>query len=233
MTETTISIGMISRAFIQRKQPYIWFKWNNDLNYFKILAKSFIHTIYILQRQQPVHRWKKTFVSLCTNETIEANMDTTLTITFWILVKTLSHTTCHLQRQQPVNRSKKKLRFNFVQIKHSNKHFFNWQQECFGIKDNPYNRFLITTSTGSCALRNKDICNAFYFQIKSSYLCLHDNNTKTIRRTQSTLSSTGCIIFITFNSFGTFHSSVNESVAALFNKSLYKSYWQISFAFSF
>ena len=137
MTETTISIGMISRAFIQRKQPYIWFKWNNDLNYFKILAKSFIHTIYILQRQQPVHRWKKTFVSLCTNETIEANMDTTLTITFWILVKTLSHTTCHLQRQQPVNRSKKKLRFNFVQIKQLKQAFFQLTTRMFWHKRQP------------------------------------------------------------------------------------------------
>ena len=35
---------------------------------FSIVAETFIHTIYILPRQQPVHRLKKALISQCTNE---------------------------------------------------------------------------------------------------------------------------------------------------------------------
>ena len=39
---------------------------------FSVLAKKLMHTIYNLQREQPVHRFKaKTMISLCTNETTE------------------------------------------------------------------------------------------------------------------------------------------------------------------
>ena len=68
------------------------------------LAETFIHTIYILQLQQPVHELKmEILMSQCTAETTQTTMDTTLTTTFWIfLVKTFMHTICELQREQPV-----------------------------------------------------------------------------------------------------------------------------------
>ena len=83
-TETTIFIRMIARVFIQHKQPYLWFIANNDRNMleditktttFWVLAKWFMHTICKLQREQPVHRFKrKTLISLCTNETTQATI---------------------------------------------------------------------------------------------------------------------------------------------------------------
>ena len=38
---------------------------------FQMLAETFIHTIYILQRQQPGHRLKKALILQCTNETLQ------------------------------------------------------------------------------------------------------------------------------------------------------------------
>ena len=76
---------------------------------FWMLAKTFIHTIYILQSEQPVHRLKiKPLISRCSNETTQTTIDTTLTTTFWILAKTLMHTIYNLQCQQPVHRFKTK-----------------------------------------------------------------------------------------------------------------------------
>ena len=74
-----------------------------------ILAETFIHTIYILQFQQPVHRLKMDILmSQCTNETTQTTMETTPTTTFWILAKTYMHTICKLQREKPVYRFKAK-----------------------------------------------------------------------------------------------------------------------------
>ena len=39
---------------------------------FYIVASTFIHTIYILHRQQLVHRLEKALISQCTNETTQA-----------------------------------------------------------------------------------------------------------------------------------------------------------------
>ena len=48
-----------------------------------ILAETFIHTIYILQFQQPVHRLKMDILmSQYINETTQTTMDTTPTTTF-------------------------------------------------------------------------------------------------------------------------------------------------------
>ena len=42
---------------------------------FGILAKTLMHTIYNLQREQPVYRFKaKTLISLSTNETTQTNI---------------------------------------------------------------------------------------------------------------------------------------------------------------
>ena len=118
ITETTIFILTIARLFIQRKQPYLWFIANNDRNmlwghnadnYFLNLSWNILHTIYILQLQQPVHRLKMDILmSQCTNETTQTTMDTTPTTTFWILAKTYMHTICKLQREKPVYRFKAK-----------------------------------------------------------------------------------------------------------------------------
>ena len=67
---------------------------------FWILAEKFMHTIYILQHQQPVHRLKmENLMSRWTNETTQTTMGTTLTTTFWILAKTFMHTIYNLQRE--------------------------------------------------------------------------------------------------------------------------------------
>ena len=102
------------KSFIQQKQPYLWFIANINRNAYNedtaqtttfwILAKTFIHTVYILQLQQPVHRLKmEILMSQYTTETTQTTMDTTLTTTFWIfLAKSFMHTFCKLQREQPV-----------------------------------------------------------------------------------------------------------------------------------
>ena len=60
---------------------------------FRVLAEIFMHTIYILQHQQPIHGLKmENLMSQCTNKTTQTTMDTTLTTTFGILAKTLMHT---------------------------------------------------------------------------------------------------------------------------------------------
>ena len=42
---------------------------------FEILAKTLMHTIYNLQREQPVYRFKeKTLISLSTNETTQTTI---------------------------------------------------------------------------------------------------------------------------------------------------------------
>ena len=82
---------------------------HNTDNYLLIVAETFIHTIYILQLKQPVHRLKMKILMLqCTNETTQTTMDTTLTTTFWILTITFIHTICRQQREQPVYRFKAK-----------------------------------------------------------------------------------------------------------------------------
>ena len=64
---------------------------------FWILAETFIHTIYILQHEQPVHRiTMEILMSQCINETTQTTMDTTLTTSFWILAVTFVHTTYKL-----------------------------------------------------------------------------------------------------------------------------------------
>ena len=60
----------------------------------------------------------------------------------------MTHTICTLQRAQPVCRFKAK---TLVSL-HTNQTtqatiFFDWQQECFDIKDSLYNQFFIITST--------------------------------------------------------------------------------------
>ena len=76
---------------------------------FSILTETFIHIIYILQLQRPVHRLNMEIsMSQRTNETIQTIMDTMLTTTFWILAKTFMHTICRQQREQPAYRFKAK-----------------------------------------------------------------------------------------------------------------------------
>ena len=142
-TETTTFIWMIARNFIQRKQPFVWFKANKigtcyenttQTTTFWVLAETFIHTIYILQHQQPVHRLKiENLMSRYTNETTQKTMDTTLTTTFGILAKTLMHTIYNLQREQPVYRFKAKTLI-FLSTNKATQAiiFFDWQQKCFG-----------------------------------------------------------------------------------------------------
>ena len=76
---------------------------------FWVFAETFIHTIYILQPQQPFHRLKmENFMWWCTNESTQTTMDTMLTTTFWIFDKTFMHKIYNLQREQPVYRCKAK-----------------------------------------------------------------------------------------------------------------------------
>ena len=82
-TETTNFIRMILRVFIQRKEPYLWvmigtcYEDTTQTTTFWILAKTFIHTIYVLQLKQTVHRLKmEVSMSQCTNETTQIAMDT-------------------------------------------------------------------------------------------------------------------------------------------------------------
>ena len=94
----------------QLKQPFL-FEWLQEVSYhqnnhifhsyqiiietcyedtkqtitFWISTETFIHTIYILQFQQPVHRLKmEILMSQCTNETTQTTMDTTLKTTLCI-----------------------------------------------------------------------------------------------------------------------------------------------------
>ena len=61
----------------------------------------------------------------------------------------MTHTICRLQREQPVCRFKAKTLISLRTNQTTQAAiFFNWQQECFDIKDNLYNQFFITTSTG-------------------------------------------------------------------------------------
>ena len=100
-----------------------------------ILAEKFIHTIYILQLQQPVHRLKmEVLMSHCTTETTQTTMNTTL----------IMHTICKLQREQPVYRFKEKTVVSLYTNEKTRKTIF-----------------LISASTGSWTFLNKDICNAF------------------------------------------------------------------------
>ena len=116
---------------------------------FRILAETFIHTTYILRLQQAVRRLTMEILMWqCTNETTQTAMDNTPTTTFWNLANTFMHTICKLQREQPVYRFKSK-HFDLTVHKwnNSNNQFFDWQQECFEIKDNLCNQFFIITST--------------------------------------------------------------------------------------
>ena len=100
-----------------------------------ILAEKFIHTIYILQLQQPVHRLKmEVLMSHCTIETTQTTMNTTL----------IMHTICKLQREQPVYRFKEKTVISLYTNEKTRKTIF-----------------LISASTGSWTFLNKDICNVF------------------------------------------------------------------------
>ena len=147
---------------------------------FWVLAETFIHTIYILQQQQPVHRLRmENLMSQCTKKTTQTTMDTTPTATFAILAKTLMHTIYNLQGEQPVYRFKEKtLISRSTNETTQTTIFFEWQQECFDSecqgKGNPYNHFFMITSTDLkkkkqktknktdlCTFCNKDTCNAF------------------------------------------------------------------------
>ena len=54
----------------------------------------------------------------------------------------------------------------------SNNYFFDWQQECFDIKDNLYNQFFIITSTDACTFPNKDSFNTFCLELDHAYIYL-------------------------------------------------------------
>ena len=92
-TETTIFIRMIARNSVQRKQPYLWFKQimietcyenTTQTTAFWVLAETFIHTIYIIQYQQPVHCLKmETLMSRCTTETTETTIFWSTTRMSW------------------------------------------------------------------------------------------------------------------------------------------------------
>ena len=97
---------------------------------FWVLAETFIHTIYILQHQQPGHRLKmKNLMSRCTNETTQTTMDTTLTTTFWILAKTLMHTIYNVNNQFIGLRQK--LWFHCPQMKQLKQPFFRLTTRMF------------------------------------------------------------------------------------------------------
>ena len=101
---------------------------------FRVLAETFIHTIYILQHLQPVHRLKMdNLMSRCTSKTTQTIMDTTLATTFGILAKTLVLTIYNLQREQSVYRFKAKTLISLSTSKITQtSNLFDWQQECFG-----------------------------------------------------------------------------------------------------
>ena len=130
---------------------YNWHNSNNHGhntdNYFLIfLAKTFMHTICKLQREETVYRFKaKTFISLCRNETTRL-----ITRMIWPI--------------QPVF--------------HNN-----------------ISRFMY--------FPQQRLLQCFLFGIRS-HICLLNNTTNTRRRTRSTLPSTECRIFGTFNPFRTF-----------------------------
>ena len=63
---------------------------HNADNCFLNLSWNILHTIYILQLQQPVLRLKmEILMSQCTNERTQTTINTTLTTTFWILSKNI------------------------------------------------------------------------------------------------------------------------------------------------
>ena len=83
-TETTILLFDSK----QNDRNMLW--GHNTDNYFLNLSWNILHTIYILQLQQPVHRLKmEILMSQCTNETTQTTINTTLTTTFWILSKNI------------------------------------------------------------------------------------------------------------------------------------------------
>ena len=65
-------------------------KYTTQTTNFSILVETFIHTIYIMQLQQPVH-WLKMEILLSqyTNETTKTTMEKMLTTTFLILTKNI------------------------------------------------------------------------------------------------------------------------------------------------
>ena len=67
------------------------------------------------------------------------------------------HTIFNLQTEEPVLRLKAPF----------NNHFFDRQEECFGIKGNPYNHFFMISSTDLCTFYNKGTCKVFLFRIRS------------------------------------------------------------------
>ena len=114
------------------------------------LSWNILHTTYILQLQQPVHRLKmEILMSQCTDEKTQTTINTTLQqLLFASYLKILMHAICRLQREQPVCRFKAKTLISLRANEATQTNIFsNWQQECFDIKDNLYNQFFIITST--------------------------------------------------------------------------------------
>ena len=119
---------------------------------FWILAETFKHTIYILQRQQAVPRFK--MENLMAQYTNETTMDTTLTPTFWILPKTYIRSTIYNVNNQSIGLRQEPW-FHCAQMKQFKQPFFRLTARMFWHKDNPHNQFFIITSTDSCTFRNK------------------------------------------------------------------------------
>ena len=135
---------------------------------FWILAETIIHTIYILQLQQPVHRLKmEILMSQSTTETTETTMDTTLTTTFWIfLAKTFMRIICKLQREQPVYRFKAKTLISRCRNETTQTTIFSIDNKnILTFKTTSYNQFFIITSTDSCTFPQKRLLQCFLFKI--------------------------------------------------------------------
>ena len=147
---------------------------------FKILSKTSMHTIYNLQREQPVHRFKaKTLISLSTNET-------TKTTIF------------------PIDNK------NVLPLKTTHTTSFSWQDQ----------QIYVLSAAKTFAI--------FFVQNKVTKLYLLNNNTKTRRRTQSTLSPTECRSFGKFDPFRIFHPSLILYTLTI-PKTLYLPCWSISY----
>ena len=162
--------------------------------------KTFIHTIYILQLQQPVHRLKmKILISQYTNAKTQTIMDTIPTTTFWILAKTSMHTICRLQHEEPVYRFKAKILISLCKNERT-------QANIFLIVSN--NVLTLKTTYTPVFHNNSRFMNILHQ--RHVYLCWLNNTTNTRGRTQSILSLTDCRIFSTFDPFRPFHPFIHS-----------------------
>ena len=132
--------------------------WGHNADYYFFnLSWNILHTIYILQLQQPVHRLKIEILVYKWNssDNHEHSADNLLSESY---LKTFIHTICRLQREQPVCRFKAKTLTSQRKNETTQTTLFSLvHKKCFDIKDNLYNQFFIITSTNSWTFSNKDI----------------------------------------------------------------------------